>query len=67
MITFVFIKDPEIKPKIVEQQLRKIRLSTEKHRIFIEDLEKESVKRWSQTQGNSIDAALIQLQGILIQ
>lgn len=67
MITFVFIKDPEIEPEMVEQQLRKIRLSTEKHTIFIEDLEKESVKRWSQTQGNSTDAALIQLQGILIQ
>lgn len=58
MIIFVFIKDPEIDPEIVGQQLHKMRLSTEKQRKFIKDFEKERVERLSQTQGNSTDAAI---------
>lgn len=53
----VFAKDPEIDPEIVEQ-LRKLRLSQKWNRKVSEDLAKERAKRWSQSQGNSTDAAI---------
>lgn len=40
MIIFVFIKDPEIDPEIVGQQLHKMRLSTEKQRKSLKILKK---------------------------
>lgn len=58
MIIFVFIKDPEIDPDIVGQQLHKMSFSTERQREFIE--RNEELLR--QIQGNSTDAALSELQ-----
>lgn len=58
MIIFVFIKDPEIAPEIVGQQLHKMPFSTERQRKFIEKREEWS----SQIQSNSTDAALSELQ-----
>lgn len=62
MIIFVFIKDPEIDPEIVGQQLRSLRLSQKRQRTFLEDREKESRERLIKLQGNSTDAAICLLQ-----
>lgn len=62
MIIFVFIKDPEIDPEIVGQQLRSLRLSQKRQRTFLEDREKERRERLIEIQGNSTDAAICLLQ-----
>lgn len=59
MTIFVFVKDPDMGP---EKKIRQLCSDLETQRKLI----KERVKQWSQTQGNSTDAASSFSQGIFL-